>query len=111
MATLVEYPVRVEAEYPQASSRVLAALGILFFLKALLLLPHLVVLYFLEIMQVVVAWFAFLVVLFTGRYPGGGDFVVGISRWQTRTTLWLYGVVDRYPLFGTSWSDGHTKHA
>jgi hypothetical protein len=82
---------------------VLAALGIFFFLKGLLLLPHLVVLYFLGIIQVVVAWFAFWAVLFTGRYPKGVfDFVVGISKWQARVTLWLCGVVDRYPPFSTS---------
>lgn len=103
MTTPAGYPVKVEADYPQASSRVLAALGIFFFLKGVLLLPHLVVLYVLGIIQVVVGWFAFWAVLVTGRYPRGVfDFVVGISRWQTRTTLWLYGVVDRYPPFSTS---------
>ena len=100
MASQAGYPIRVEADYPEQPSRVLALLGILFFLKSLLLIPHIIVLYFVQLLQVVIVWFAYWVVLFTGRYPRGMfDFVLGATRWQTRTNLWLYGIRDEYPPF------------
>jgi len=41
-----------------------------------------------------------LIVLFTGRYPRSMfDFLVGVTRWQTRINLWLFGVADEYPPF------------
>lgn len=100
MAAVSGYPVRVEADYPERSSRVLALLGILCFIKALLLVPHMIVLYFLGIIQGLMIFVGYLVVLFTGRYPKGMfDFVVGVTRWQTRMNLWLYGITDTYPPF------------
>ena len=41
-----DYPVAFEVEYPESSSR-LALLGILFFIKGFLLIPHLIILSFL----------------------------------------------------------------
>ena len=43
------YPVRFEVDYPDTPSRGLALLGVLFFLKALLLIPHIIILYLLGI--------------------------------------------------------------
>ena len=103
MATSSRYPVRVEADYPERSSRVLALLALLFGIKGLLLLPHMIVLYFLGIVQFIVMVIAYVVVLFTGHYPRGMfDFVMGVTRWQTRTNLWLYGITDSYPPFSLS---------
>lgn len=94
------YPVRVEVDYPASSDRVLAFCGILWFLKPLLLLPHLIVMWFLSIAAVVVAWIGFWIVLFTGSCPRAlFDFVVGFQRWQTRMNAWMLGLVDRYPPF------------
>ncbi|MBI3408237.1 MAG: DUF4389 domain-containing protein [Planctomycetes bacterium] len=97
------YPVRVEADYPEQSSRLLALCGILFMWpKAILLVPHIFVLYFVQLAAFLVAYLGFWVVLFTGRYPRGmHGFVVGVMRWQTRLTAWLLGIVDRYPPFST----------
>jgi hypothetical protein len=98
-----DYPVRVEADYPEQSSRWLALAGALFmYPKALLLVPHLFVLYFVQLAAFVVAFVGFWVVLFTGRYPRGMyEFVLGALRWQTRASAWLLGLVDRYPPFST----------
>jgi hypothetical protein len=95
------YPVTVEADYPEQSSRLLALAGVLFMWpKAVLLLPHLFVLYFVQLAAFVVAFLGYWVVLFTGRYPRGmHEFVVGALRWQTRVSAWLLGLVDRYPPF------------
>ena len=44
----VDYPVRFDVDYPESSSRWRALLGVLLFVKIVLLIPHLVILYFLE---------------------------------------------------------------
>jgi hypothetical protein len=69
--------------------------------KWLLVIPHLIVLFFLYIgalVVVIMAWFA---ILFTGRYPRGlFDFVVGVTRWHNRVVGYaLILVTDRYPPF------------
>jgi hypothetical protein len=96
-----DYPIRLEADYPQTSSRLLALSAILFmFPKTLLLIPHLIILWFIQLAGLVVAIVGFWVVLFTGRYPRGMyEFVLGWLRWQTRISAWMLGLVDRYPPF------------
>jgi hypothetical protein len=98
-----DYPIRVEADYPEHSSRLLALAAILFMWpKMLILLPHIFILYFVQLAAFIVAFLAFWVVLFTGRYPRGMyDFVLGAMRWQTRVAAWMLGLVDRYPPFST----------
>ena len=103
MAQQVSYPVRVEADYPDKSSRLLALLAILFFVKAVLLVPHLIVLYFLGLVAFIVAVVGYFAVLFTGKYPRGlFNLILGVIRWQTRANLWLFGLTDRYPPFSLS---------
>ena len=96
-----DYPVTVKAEYPPESSRLSALCGILFmFPKALLILPHILILNFVNLAAMVVVYLGYWVVLFTGRYPRGMyDFALGVLRWQTRISAWLFGLVDRYPPF------------
>lgn len=95
------YPVSLTAAYPDRSSRLLALLGIGFFLKVLLLAPHLVLLWFLGMAALVAAIIGHWAVLFTGRYPKSlFTFVVGVQRWSSRASAWLLGLTDRYPPFG-----------
>jgi hypothetical protein len=78
----------------------LAVAGILFFVKAILLIPHFIVLYFVGIAAGIAAWIAFWIVAFTGVYPDGiYNFTVGAMRWTTRTNAWLYSLTDEYPPF------------
>ena len=94
------YPVRFEVDYPEAPSRGLALLGALFFLKVLLLIPHIIILYFLGIAGFIVFYIGYWAVLITGSYPKGlFAFVLGVQRWSTRTDSWQYGTVDGYPPF------------
>lgn len=95
------YPVRVEADYPERSSRAMALAGLLVFPKYLLLIPHAFLLFFVQIAASFVIFLGFLVVLFTGRYPRGMfEFLLGTLRWQTRVGAWFMGLTDKYPPFG-----------
>jgi len=69
--------------------------------KWLLAIPHYIVLFFLDIVAlvlVIVAWFA---ILFSGRYPRGlFDFIEGVIRWHNRVIGYaLTLVTDAYPPF------------
>ncbi len=88
------YPVRLEMEYPERLSR------LLIFVKWLLVIPHLVVLWFLGIAAGVVWLISFFAILITGRYPRGMfDFMVGFARWSLRVNLYLLNLTDVYPPF------------
>jgi hypothetical protein len=93
-----EQAVHLDVSYPDAKTELNRWLPLV---KWFLVIPHIVVLVFLDLAAyfcVIVAWFA---ILFTGRYPRGlFDFVVGVMRWQARV-VW-YAVLfstDRYPPF------------
>jgi hypothetical protein len=88
------YPTRLSVEYPEKLSR-----GLIF-VKWLLVIPHIIVLYVLELALLlvsIVAWFA---ILFTGKYPRGlFDFSTGVVRWYTRVISYALLMTDEYPPF------------
>ena len=95
-----DYPVTLEIGYPETSSRLLALLGVLFFVKGLLLIPHIIILNFLSIISFILMYIGYWAVLITGRYPRGMfAFQVGVQRWSMRTNAWMAGWSDRYPPF------------
>lgn len=72
----------------------------LIFVKWLLVIPHLIVLYFLQIIGLFVGLAMVVAVLFTGVYPRGMfDFLVGIGRWSARANAYVYLLTDQYPPF------------
>jgi len=89
-----QYPVTFEVDYPEELNRWLPLI------KWLLVIPHMVVLFFLYIVAIVLwvlAWFA---ILITGRFPRGMfDFIAGTMRWQYRVTAYAYLMRDEYPPF------------
>jgi hypothetical protein len=99
--TTQRYPVEITvAEGPGPRSRGLAVLGIVFWLKAFALIPHLIVLVFVGAAAVIANWLAFWIILFTGTFPRGMfDFVLGMFRWTTRLSAWLWTLTDEYPPF------------
>jgi hypothetical protein len=90
-------PVTYEVEYPEKLSRLLNNIP---YLKAILLIPHFIVLILLIIgwfVVTVIAWFA---ILFTGTYPLGlFNYTVGVSRWGSRVALYYSMMTDKYPPF------------
>jgi hypothetical protein len=93
--------VRLEADHPAESNRLLALCGALFvFPKVLLALPHLFVLTFVGLAAQILAYVSYWIVLITGKYPEGlHNFVKGALRWQFRVSAWIFGLVDEYPPF------------
>ncbi len=93
------YPLTYDVEYPEGLSRWLI------FVKWLLAIPHIVILYLLGIASSLVTFIAFFAILFTKRYPQGlFDFVVNVNRWNANVTAYIFLLRDEYPPF--SWDSG-----
>jgi hypothetical protein len=97
-STVDEQSVHLDIDYPDAERDLNRWLPLV---KWLLVIPHIIVLFFLFIgalFAIVIAWFA---ILFTGRYPRGlFDYVVGVGRWALRVSAYATLLVtDRYPPF------------
>ena len=94
------YPANCSVEYPASSSRILALLGFLLWIKAVAVIPHIIAITFLGMIAYVLVIIGYLVVIFTGKYPRGlFDFQVGVMRWNFRINCWLIGLTDKYPSF------------
>lgn len=95
------YPIDFEADYGDGQrSRGLAVLGIVFFLKALLLIPHLIVVGALAYASFLVAYIGYWVIAITGELPEFFfTFPERVLQWQARITGWLLTLRDEYPPF------------
>jgi hypothetical protein len=99
-----DYPLSFNAEYPDSHSRILNfPLFIGLFIKLVLLIPHLIIVYFLILVAFVVLFIAQFAILFTGSFPAGmHSFMIGVGRWSTRVNAYAYALTDKYPPFSTS---------
>ncbi len=93
-STVEEQSVHLNIDYPDAKRDLNRWLPLV---KWLLVIPHVFVLFFLNVaafLAVISAWFA---ILTTGRYPRGVfDFIVGVGRWYLRVAAYaLLLVIDR----------------
>ncbi len=80
---IADYPVRFEVMYPEGENRWMILI------RWLLALPHLIVLYFLQIIASVLVFIAWFVLLITARYPSGMfNFVAGYLRWSLNVTVY-----------------------
>lgn len=86
-----------DVAYPDRLNR------LLIFVKWLLLIPHFIILYFLQIIAGIVTFIAWFAILFTGRYPRGmWDFAVKIQIWIANVSSYFLLLRDEYPPFGDS---------
>jgi hypothetical protein len=101
MDAQADYPLTLNVDYPEKLNRILNfPIFIGMVIKAILLIPHLVIVVFLTLIGAIVLFIAQFAILFTGSFPEGmHSFVVGIGRWSTRTNAYLLALTDKYPPF------------
>jgi hypothetical protein len=88
--------VQLNITYPDAAQDLHRLLPLV---KWFLAIPHYVVLFFLTIGAVVAVFFAWVAILFTGRYPRGlFTYVEGVMRWHNRVLGYAFLLItDDYP--------------
>lgn len=89
---------KIEIAYNETPNRLWVLLRFMF--SALLLFPHIIIWSIRNIMSGVLAFLAFWVVLFTGKYPKSWfDFNIGTLRWIMRIIGYQIYMFDEYPPF------------
>jgi hypothetical protein len=97
-----EYPVDVRFRVDAPINRLWGIPYFGYLVRSLVLIPHLIVLFFLAIVAGIVGIFAWVPVLLMGRQAGPVYAIVGgYVRWTTRVTTYLYLMAGRYPPFMT----------
>jgi len=94
----------IHGSYPAAVTGMLdeGLSPVLWLIKWFLAIPHYIVLTFLWAAFAILTFFAWIAILFTGKYPRGiFDFNVGVMRWTWRVGFYAYSTLatDRYPPF------------
>jgi hypothetical protein len=88
------YPVRFDIDYPEHVERWRPLL------TWLLVIPFLIVAYFVYILAEIMVFFAFFTILFTRQFPEGLFNIAKIGlRWNARGSAYAYWMVTRYPPF------------
>lgn len=96
------YPITYAADFVEKRSRVTT------FFRFLLAIPHYVVAAIYGIGVFFAVIFAWLSIVFTGRYPAGlYAFNAGFLHYATRLGGYLYLLTDRYPGFGLGANDDY----
>ncbi len=90
--------VNLEIGYVQKVTRV--RLLFITFFGWLVLIPHIIAIYFLSLLVMLFVFLSWFVVLFTGNYPEGMHrFNVGFFRWSYRVSFYLTLLYNKYPEF------------
>lgn len=89
-----------ELDYPPTLNRWLNLPIVGFVVKAILVVPHLLILFFTGIAVFFVVIYAQFAILFTGRFPRSMfNFVAGWLQLSFRVAAYVYSLTDRYPPF------------
>ena len=97
--TATTYPVDLQIERPEKSSRMWALFNIIP-LKFIALIVHSILLTVFGIAVGFIFFISQIVVLFTGKYPPGWHaFMVKVMRWNMQISVFLYGLRDDFPPF------------
>ena len=92
----------LDIDYPESSNRISVLLRALFGIFYVMI-PHAFLLIFMQIGAMFVRFFAFWIVLFTGKYPVGMHaYMVGVIRWNLRVSAYMSNLTDTYPPFSGS---------
>ena len=95
-------PVILRVEYPESLSRLHAVLKLLLG-WLYVAIPHGIILFFYGIALMIVLFFVWFIILFTGKFPQAiFRFAEGYMRWGTRVNLYLAFARDEYPKFSPS---------
>ncbi len=98
-----DYPVSVEFIIPAHNGRFWAIPLVGYLARILLLIPHVIMMWFVTLAVFLVMPILWIPVLFAGRYPGWGYALVGgWLRWQLRVNAFFFGLTDAYPPFRLS---------
>lgn len=99
------YPANATFEHQDKSSR-LWAFFTLIPVKAIVLIPHMIVFFVLQMAMSFLMLIGLFAVLFAGRYPQGiENFVVGVIRWGWRLMAYFTCMTDKYPPFSLKAGD------
>ena len=94
---MADYPVTLDIPFPDRLSRLTT------FFRIFMVIPQIIVLYFIEIAATVVLFISWWAILFMGRYPRWAfDFTAGYMRWATRVSVYSCFLTDKYPPFNMS---------
>jgi hypothetical protein len=94
MDEVPDYPVQLSAEYAEDRSRLTT------FFRYFLAIPHLIIVSVLNYVMWALVLVNIIVVIVTGKpQPDVFKLIVGITRWQTRSNLYVYLITDKYPPF------------
>ncbi len=102
MSGTPDYPITVDIPVDdEERDRWLAAAGVVF-MKAVLLLPHLILLFLFGLMIQILVWIGYWGIAFTDTLPDPIRRIeIVFLSWTTRVVAWFAGTVDAYPTFGT----------
>jgi hypothetical protein len=97
------YPVDLQIERPEKSSRMWALFNTFIPIKGLTLLINILMLALFGIGASVVFFISQIAVLFTGKFPPGmHKFMVQVMGWQLQVNAFMYGLRDEFPPFAPS---------
>ncbi len=111
LAFTSDYPVDVRFTPEARIGRFWGILWIGIWLRLLLVIPHLIVLYVVGVLAFLATLLTWIPVLLTGRYPGWGYTLVGgYLRWATRVGAYVTLLSGTYPSFtGADREDQHVR--